>query len=214
MKSQSSIRLFFSTVKSLFLTGLFAMLPLGLTFAVIAFVIRFIHSIIQPIQLIEPFIFRKIPYSEFVFAIGAIILVGAIIQLFALKWFVDWFDNFASKIPVLGTLYSSTRQLVHALSSKNKQALQQVVLIPFTSPGMYSIGFYTGKLPKELAPDGSDDFCRVFIPMANPNPAHGYLIIVKEKDCVFSDMSRQDAMTLIFSGGIITPSKKTQENHE
>ena len=49
----------------------------------------------------------------------------------------------------------------------------------------------------------------VFLP-TTPNPTSGYLLFVPREDVVVLDMSVEDGLKLVVSGGIIAPEYKIQ----
>ncbi len=62
----------------------------------------------------------------------------------------------------------------------------------------------TSELNKELAPNQNEKYYSVFVP-TTPNPTTGYYVIVPEKNCTIANLTRQEAMAIIISGGIIQP---------
>ena len=48
------------------------------------------------------------------------------------------------------------------------------------------------------------DVVNVFLP-TTPNPTSGFLLFVPCKDVVFLDMSVEEAVKMVISGGIVTP---------
>jgi uncharacterized membrane protein len=50
----------------------------------------------------------------------------------------------------------------------------------------------------------------VFIP-TTPNPTSGFLLFCPKKDLVYMDMSVENAVKLVVSGGIITPPDKAAQ---
>jgi len=50
------------------------------------------------------------------------------------------------------------------------------------------------------------NFVSIFIP-STPNPTTGYLLFVPKKDIIEVDMTIDEAIKIIISGGILTPEK-------
>ena len=61
--------------------------------------------------------------------------------------------------------------------------------------------FVTGRA---RAPGKEEDLVSVYVPTV-PNPTSGNMAFVLEDDVVETDMSVEDAMKLIFSGGMVLP---------
>ena len=62
----------------------------------------------------------------------------------------------------------------------------------------------TSKLAPELAPNQEEKFYNIFIP-TTPNPTSGYFLILPERDIHVINITRQEAMAMVISGGIIQP---------
>jgi uncharacterized membrane protein len=82
-----------------------------------------------------------------------------------------------------------------------------VVLVEYPRRGLWVIGFVTGSTKGETARRLNGDNVNVFIP-TTPNPTSGFLLFCPKKDLVYMDMSVENAVKLVVSGGIITPPDK------
>ena len=99
------------------------------------------------------------------------------------------------------------RKLSPALSRKTTMAFQQVVIVEYPRPGSYTVGFITNETPKNIPAKAiKKDVKNVFIP-TTASPLSGFVILVKEKDIVYSEMSVQEALKLIVSGGVVVNPK-------
>lgn len=190
----------------LFLGGLFAILPLALTVYIINFAFRLVINILSPLAPFIPEFLRIIPYVEFLFAICAIILLGLVMRVILLRALVHGFEDLIYKIPLIRPVYSGIKQLVSAFDQQNKLSFKKVVLVEFPRKDLFSIGFLTSEEPM-ITPGTDKKYYNIFIP-TTPNPTTGYFIILAESEIKVIDISRQDAMALIISGGIIQPEKR------
>ena len=75
-----------------------------------------------------------------------------------------------------------------------------MALVEFPRPGMKTIGFVTNRI-KDAA---GNKLVNVYIP-TTPNPTSGYLEIIPEEDIVVIDMSIDDAIKMVVSGGMVSP---------
>lgn len=194
-------------ISSLFLSGLFAMLPLALTIAILYTTFKIITGWIAPLHdIIVPPVLRDVPYSEFVFVLLFILGLGALLRFFLARSLVHWFEKLINTIPLIRPVYSGLKQLTSAFSLQDKGSFKQVVLVQFPRHGVYSIGFLTSEFHQTLSPDRTVKFFNVFIP-TTPNPTSGFFVVVPETELIISELTRQEAMTLIISGGIIQPER-------
>jgi uncharacterized membrane protein len=195
----------------IFLNGLFAILPITLTIALFGFSLRLLKSWLEPIQRMEPEYLQKIPYSEIALVIVVIFLIGIILRFFILRSLIHWIEALISRIPLVRPIYAGIKQLVHAFSMQDKISFQSVVLVEFPRPGLYSLGFMTSEMSHVIAPESGQKWFNVFIP-TTPNPTSGYFVMVPEKDIIPIELTRQEAMALIISGGIIQPERFVKKN--
>jgi uncharacterized membrane protein len=205
-KKRPFFKAIYYEIQSIFLSGLFTILPLTLTVALCTFSFKLLKSWLMPIYAIEPIYLKKIPHSEILLVIAVIFLIGLILRLFLLQPIIHGIEAILSKIPLLRQIYFGFKQLVHALSAQDKLSFQTVVFIEFPRPGIYSLGFLTGQLHTALLPIKEEIFYNVFIP-TTPNPTTGYYVIVGQKDIIETTLTRQEAMAIIISGGIIQPER-------
>ena len=201
---QNIITRFVHFLWSLFLNGLFTILPLTLTAALTIFSFKLVVGWLEPLHTFvvgTPF---DVPYSEIILIIVFIFLIGAVLKLLILRPIIHAIEALIAKIPLIRPIYGGIKQLVDAFSIQNKITFKQVVLVEFPRKGLYSLAFLTSELPPEISPNKTDRFFNIFIP-TTPNPTSGYFIILAEQDITKVDLTRQEAMAMIISGGIIQP---------
>jgi uncharacterized membrane protein len=192
---------------ALFLQGLFTLLPIAVTIALFSVSIRILRRWLEPIQKWVPGYFEDIPYAEFILAIITIFLIGAILRFFVMAPLVQFLENaIVARIPIVRPIYFGLKQLIGAFTVQDQITFKHVVLVEFPHKGIYSVGFMTSITPKQISPDGSEDFYNVYIP-TTPNPTTGYFTLIPKDACKILDISRQEATALIISGGIIQPDR-------
>lgn len=196
-----------------FVNGLLVILPFTLTIGLFILSARLIINWLRPIQefIEHPIQFiANVPYkaiaNQFFLLLLGIILFGLVIRTLVLKNIIHQLEKLFFKIPLIRPVYSGIKQLVHAFSVQDKITFKKVVLVEFPRKGIYSLGFLTSELPHSIAPDQSQKFFNIFIP-TTPNPTSGYFVILSEADFKSVDLTRQEAMALIISGGIIQPER-------
>jgi len=206
-QNQNIFLSFVDAICSLFLTGLFSILPITLTIAVFTITFRVIVSWLEPLKRFGLPFLGKIPYSEVILAIAIIFIAGTLYNMFLLRPIIHAIENLFSRIPLIRPVYTGIKKLVEAFSFQDKVSFTKVVRIEFPRPGIYSIGFLANQVDETVAPDAKHKYFTIFIP-TTPNPTSGFLIIVPEHEFTVIDISRQAAMAMIISGGIIQPDIK------
>lgn len=199
---------FIDSISTLFLTGLFSLLPITLTVAVFSITFRVLLSWLEPLKRFGLPFLGTIPYSEVILAIALIFIAGTLYNMFLLRPIIHGIENLFSRIPLIRPVYSGIKKLVDAFSFQDKASFSKVVRVEFPRPGMYSIGFLANQVDGTIAPHGDKKYFSIFIP-TTPNPTSGFLIIVPEEQITILDISRQEAMAMIISGGIIQPDSTT-----
>lgn len=201
---KQQIKEFTYFIWSLFLKGFLALLPITLTIALLTFTFKKLKSWLHPIYELEPAFLKAIPFSEFLLTFSVILLMGFILNSFILQSLWDAFEKVVGKIPIIRPIYNGIKQLVQALNPDDNSNFKQVVLVEFPHKGTYTVGFVTSELTSHLSPDQSNSYYTVFVP-TTPNPTSGFFFLIAKDQAKILNISRQEAMTFIISGGTIQP---------
>jgi len=105
-------------------------------------------------------------------------------------------------LPVVAKIYSSVRQLLDSMMVK-KESSQRVVLVDFPIVGQKSIGFLTRTLIDETT---GELLAAVLLPNAI-NPTSAFLQILPIDRVTETDLSMEQAMSMIMTGGAVGPDK-------
>lgn len=199
-----------TVIWNIFVKGLLTILPLAITVAIFNVTLKLLMNWLHPLKQFEPTFLESFPFAEIILAFVIIFAIGTIVNLFLLRWILNTIEALLFKIPLVRHVYSGIKQLVHAFNPHDHISFKQVVLVEFPRSGIYSLGFLTSELPAQIAPVSQQKYFNVFIP-TTPNPTTGYFVITSEKDIVPVNLSRQEAMAMIISGGIIQPERFTSK---
>ncbi len=110
-------------------------------------------------------------------------------------------EAFVERVPLVKTVYGSTKQILSTLTGDQTERFQRVALVPFPQEKMRCVAFITATFRDSIS---GEELCSVFIP-TTPNPTTGYLQILKRKELVELDWSVEQAVQVIMSGGILRP---------
>ena len=198
-------------VRKRMITGLILILPVYVTFFVVKFLFGFVGGTLSPVikkalQLLG-FALPKTSLDEFIITFLGLILtfislyfIGIFAANFVGKSIIKYFENLLTKTPIIRNIYSSVKQILHAVSLPGKQAFKRVVLVDFPREGVKSVGFVTGSTKH----NNGKEFINVFVPTI-PNPTTGFLIFVSEDSITDTNLSVEEAFKLLFSGGVLAP---------
>ena len=194
----------FSALKKSFAAGLLLILPLVITVLILRFLFGVITGLFSPVLM---HFFPEIPIwlKTLVSITTLIVLVcvlGILTEHFLGRWFWGRFEHLLMQIPLLRSIYSASREVVGVFRGSNRTNFKEVVMVEFPRAGMKSLGFVTGT----VIDDKGNDCFKIFIP-TTPNPTTGFLEIVEKSQVVRCNMSVEDGIRMIMSGGILGPER-------
>ena len=127
--------------------------------------------------------------------------IGAVGSNFTGRRWLRWFESWILRIPVVRHVYGPLRQLLDSFSS-DRTSFTRVVLLEYPRKGIWTIGFVTTENRHTFA--GGKRTVPVFLP-TTPNPTSGWLVFVGEDELLTLQLSVEQSIKLIVSGGIVGP---------
>ena len=181
--------------------GLIVTLPLAITAVIINLVVDWFDPLLQP--AFEYFLGPN-NYREGM-GIGALVvliyLAGLLTTHVLGRRFIDYGHRMVGAVPVVRSIYNTLLLATEMLSvDKSKEKYSGVVLVDFPMAGSKAIGLVTSRVTDS---EGKPSLA-VFVP-TTPVPTSGFLLIIPEENAIPADVSVDEAMKLIVSGGILTP---------
>lgn len=125
--------------------------------------------------------------------LAAIYLVGLFVTTFLGRWLWRRLDRLLERLPLLGTLYQSLKEVL-GYDSTRERFFQGVVAVACDEG--HEIGFVTGDA---AGPDGAPHKV-VFVP-SSPNPTNGRLVLVPAAQLKRLDVRTADALRALVSMG-------------
>lgn len=188
-----------------FIAGLVVLIPLFLTVWILFKMFNFLDERIRQ-YLIERFALDFPPYGAgFLVTVTAVIFVGMAARNFIGGAIINFFEKMLLRVPVANRIYMALKQIVSAFVGKDKTIFEKVVLIEYPRKGTYCMGFLT--YPDQVHftdhPEIPNLHC-IFIP-TTPNPTSGFLLLVPKEGVAFLDMTVEDGLKMIISGGVVLP---------
>ena len=196
------------------ITGIMSIIPIALTYWIIQKLFIFFSvpgkSIInlffstENISSANNLLIQIIYVLEYVVGFSLTILflyfLGIIISNVLGKRLYSYFEYLLEKIPIVSKIYSTIKNITDSLSKPNSQAFQKVVIIEYPRKELWTLAMVTG----ECKNNENIDYYNLFVP-TTPNPTSGYLILIKKTDVKETDLSVDDGLSIIISGGMVTP---------
>ncbi len=180
------------------LAGILITMPLALTAYLLVWIFNWMDGAIQPV--ISQIAGRQITGIGFTVTMVLILLTGFIASFVFGRRLLRFGDSLFGRVPLAGNLYTAIRQITQSFSEPRKTGFMQVVLIEFPRRGARTIGFITN----ESSDASGKKLLNVFVPTA-PNPTSGFLQIVEESEIIRTDISVDDALKMVVSGGRMSP---------
>jgi uncharacterized membrane protein len=187
-------------IRDHFVAGLIVVVPVAASVLILIWVFDGIDHILQPI--IRAIAGHDIRGVGFGVAIVLIYLVGLITRNFIGRRLMKFGNSVMMRVPVFRVLYNGIRQIIQTVATPDKTSFLQVVLVEFPRKDIWALGFIT----KEVTTENGEKFLNVLIPHS-PTPWSGSFEIVREKDIIRTQISIDDAVKMIVSGGMTAPDR-------
>ena len=175
--------------------------PLIITYVVLRFLLSSIDGLLSP-ALIK-YLGYDIPGLGIVIVILLIIVTGVLTHGVIGRQLVSLWDRLLGRVPFVRTIYLASKQLLQSITNPQESMFQRVVIVPYPRSGMYTLAFASSEVTLDSVP-GNGSFVAVFVP-STPTPFTGFTYLVKKEEVYPTNISVEDAVKFIVSGGIVTP---------
>lgn len=198
-------------IRAYFFTGILVTAPVAITFYIayklIFFVDKSVNRLIPPQvkDLIDNYIPFSVPGLGVIILVLLMIFIGMFAAGFLGKFFLRLGEWIVFKMPVVSSVYSLLKQVFETFLSSKNQAFTKVVLLEYPRKGIWILGFVSTNTGGEVKSKLNSKMLNIFIP-TTPNPTSGFLIFVPEEDTIALDMSVEDGIKFVISGGLVEPS--------
>ena len=194
-------------IRRYFLTGSLIVLPTIITIYLFLWLFNFLDGIFG--RFINKYLMAhygyKIPGLGIILGVIVIISTGFFVTHLISRSALSILEKNLIKFPVIKQIYPAAKQIINFLFTDAKANFKKVVLVEYPRKGMHSLGFLTNEASISFHKDiNNKELVNIFIP-STPNPLTGYLIIVPREDVIIVDISVENALKMIISGGVINP---------
>ncbi len=195
-------------VRRSFLTGLLLVLPLVVTLWVIYTGIKILVGFTSPAVKLAFEYLGTVPPRFLAEALSLLLtavvltLLGVAARSYLGKQVGRGFEALLMRIPLANPIYSSMKKLLE--SFQRQKGFQRVVLVEFPRRDCWGLGFLTGASQGDLVGRQGKPMFNVFVP-TTPNPTSGYLVVVPGEDLLELDITVEEGITFVMSGGVVSP---------
>lgn len=190
-------------IKKQFMAGLLVTVPLIATYFVLRFLFESLDGILSP--LLVRWLGYNIPGVGAAVTILLILLAGIITTNYLGSKLYVWGDKFLVRTPLVRIVYTAAKQLIESMVSPSAKAFSDVALVEYPRKGMYAVGFVSGETRVQHGPT-EEKMRMVFIP-STPTPFTGLVLLLPESDIHPIDITVEEAVKILVSGGIVTPDR-------
>ena len=185
-----------------FLTGLAALFPGAVTVWLLVKIFEFTDG------LLGNMFHLKIPGLGLVLTIVVVLLVGVLSTHLLGRVVFPALEVWFVRLPLVNKIYPTVKQLSRSIFSEDEQhaTFRRVVMVEYPKTGVYSLAFVTNEGTNAVM-GGSKPFVTLLIPTP-PNPFTGPVIFMPTDDVIPLQLSVEEAIRVVVSGGVVAPSLK------
>ena len=198
-----------NAIRKTFVAGLLVLAPISLTTYIFYLLFRFLDGLLK--NIITQFLIERVHMGNWVeqfpgmgllVLLALIFLTGTIARNYLGRKLFSVGDWIVAHIPLINRIYIAIREISEAILTEKREVFKKAVLIEYPRKGLYSVAFFTQDTTGPVQDGLSKDVISVFLP-TTPNPTSGYLLFVPKSNIIELDMSVEDALKLVISGGSI-----------
>ncbi|MHB0886245.1 MAG: DUF502 domain-containing protein [Bacillota bacterium] len=194
-----------------FIAGVIVLLPVIGTYYVLRVVFSFLNGLTGGIVKNVKFFGYPTPGLGVLLTLAVVLMVGLLANIWLGRRLLSWAESLFLRTPLVRGVYGTIKQIVDAFTKSNQTAFKQVVMVEWPRQGMYTVAFVTGESRRSMtgAAVGAigvngAKLINVFV-ATTPNPTSGFLMLVPEDQVIRTDLSVEEGMKMVISGGVITP---------
>lgn len=196
-------------LRAYFFAGLIVMAPLGITLLIVWEVVRYFDTTLAALlperynpETYMPF---SLPGIGLLMMLGFVMLIGWFTAGLVGRTIMRLGEGVLDRTPVVRAIYGTLKQVFETLFQQSSRSFREVVLVEFPRAGSYALGFVTGAADPVIQEGRAEPLVNVLIPMS-PFPSSGFLLFVPQSRLVHLEISVEDGMKMVISGGIVGPS--------
>ena len=198
-------------LKQNMIAGLLVIVPIALTYIVMAFVIGKLDQLMAPVvtwfilqlQLPLPEDFH-LPGLGFILICLFIFIVGLVTANFLGKQLVRAWDFLMHRVPFVRGIYLTIQKVVLAISDPDQSPFEQMVLVDYPHASSRMIGLIACDERGEVSDRTNEDLVNVFLPLL-PNVTLGFMVILPRDQIIPLKMTREEGIKYLMSFGFVVP---------
>jgi len=196
-------------LRTIFVSGLLAILPVGATVYIILLLYRAIDRFVGQDAMfgaaIERAFGRWIPGLGIIIMVLVVFVIGLITRGVVGRTLHSYFERVFFSFPGVRKMYGTLKQFTGALLDRSStSSFHQVVMFDYPIEGIRVLGLVTNEDLGQLQDHIDEECVLVYTPTA-PNPLSGYMLIIPKRLLTYVDMPVEDALSMVVSSGSALP---------
>lgn len=178
-------------------------MPLILTYIVLKFLFEAIDGLLQP--LLHGIFGYFVPGLGVLTTLLIIILAGILTRNLVGAKLYEYGDRILARLPIIRTIYMAAKQLIEAVSGPAVSSFKEVAMVEYPRRGSWVLSFISNRIDSDV--EGvTKNYVSCFVP-STPTPISGFVILVPKEDIVVVDMTIEEGIKFLVSGGVASPDK-------
>ncbi len=189
-------------IRNYFIAGLIVLFPVLATWQLLVWLFNLLDGQLRGV--VARYVGHDIPGVGLVITLLVVFLVGLLAANYFGRRVIGWGEAAMRRTPIVRSIYVTMKQITDAFVRQDKSAFKRVALIEYPRRGIYCLAFVTSAAPEEIGARIDTDLVGVFLP-TTPNPTSGFLLYLPRHDVRILDISVEDGLKLVISGGVFIP---------
>ena len=189
---------FIKNIKTKFIAGFVALIPIVLTF----YVFRFVYTLMNQMsnRIVKKYLNIEIPFFGIFVIIVSIYLLGLIVTNLIGKKILNMGELILKKVPLVSTIYITLKQITNTLALNTNHSFEGTVYIEYPKKDLWTIAFISGSSKNSTGVE----YYNLFVP-TTPNPTSGFYIVIRKNKTIPTGISVEESLKTIISGGMVAP---------
>ena len=193
-----------ATLRAYLLSGLVVLLPIAVTCWLLVAVFQFADGLLG--RYLTRLLGYRIPGIGLLLTVCLVLLTGMFATHFLGRRIFLAIERLVTRLPLVRQVYPPAKQMANMLFGKERpSAFSRVVLVQYPTRGVHAIGFVTNESVPEIDRLFGKPMIAVLV-LTTPTPLSGFFVYVPRDEVVPLDITMEEGLKLVVSGGVINPS--------
>jgi uncharacterized membrane protein len=141
--------------------------------------------------------------------IGLMYLLGNLFAAGLGRVFWSWFEQGIGRLPIVRSVYSSTKQVTDYVFSDRELDFTRVVAVEYPARGIWSLAFVTSEGIADVQKAAGEPMLAIMVP-TSPLPITGYTMLIPRSEVLDVNMSVEEAVEYLVSCGVVVPQQQLE----